>query len=252
MYEVELIREAGLTPGEAKVYLALLELGTSTAGPIIEKSKVSPSFVYNILNSLIGKGLASFVLKEETRHYQAAEPSRILDYLRVRRETLEKNEKRIEDLLPKLLLMQSMAAQNSVALFQGFKGVQTCFERYQLKQKKGDEWLCFGILANQDEKYHSYWKRQHQKRIKEGIAARMLFNTDTPAAVLANRNSYKGCDSRYMPTDVRTPAWFFVYADVTVIFLQSGEFAIEITSAEVAQTFRQYFDDYWKASKKLA
>ena len=42
--EISALREAGLTDGETKIYLALLELGTSTTGPIIEKSKVSDEY----------------------------------------------------------------------------------------------------------------------------------------------------------------------------------------------------------------
>jgi len=64
-------------------------------------------------------------------------------------------------------------------MFQGFTGVQTCFERYQQKLKKGDELLCFGIVSEQNPKYHAYWKRQHQIRIREGIKAHMVFITDS-------------------------------------------------------------------------
>ena len=35
------LKEAGLTDGEIKVYLALLELGSSTTGPVIEKSGIA-------------------------------------------------------------------------------------------------------------------------------------------------------------------------------------------------------------------
>ena len=50
--EISLLKEVGLTEGEAKVYLALLELGASTSGPIVKKSRVSRSIIYNILEKL--------------------------------------------------------------------------------------------------------------------------------------------------------------------------------------------------------
>jgi predicted transcriptional regulator len=250
MYEAELISEADLTPGEAKTYLALLELGSTTAGPIIEKSGVARSFIYNILNSLIEKGLVSYVLKDGTRIYQAAEPSRIVDYMQTRKEQLEKNQEKIQALLPKLMLLQSSAPTTAVSVFAGFKGIQTCFERYQLKLKKGDEYLCYGAYPIQEEKYHTYWKKHHKERIKEGITCRMLFNQGTARSIMLNRNSYKGCDTRYMPTALKTPAWFYIYADVVGIFLQSrSPVAIEIVNEEIATTFRQYFEEFWSASK---
>ena len=36
------LKAAGLTDGEIKVYLALLEIGSSTIGPILEKSGIIP------------------------------------------------------------------------------------------------------------------------------------------------------------------------------------------------------------------
>ena len=78
------LRESGLTDGEIKVYTALLELGASTTGPIIEKSGVAKSIVYQLLDKLTAKGLVSYITKEKTKHYQAAEPNRILDYIEQR------------------------------------------------------------------------------------------------------------------------------------------------------------------------
>jgi sugar-specific transcriptional regulator TrmB len=250
MYEATLVSEAGLTPGEAKTYLALLELGTATAGPIIEKSGVARSFIYNILNALIEKGLASYVLKDKTRHYQAAEPSRIIDYIQKRKQQLEKNQEKMLAVLQKLLLLQASAPTTAVSVFEGFKGIQTCFERYQQKLKPGDEYLCLGIYPVQEEKYHQYWKKHHQQRHKEKITCRMLFNNGTDDKTIQNRNSSPGSQARIMPNKLKTPGWFFIYADVVCIFLQSNEqIAIEIINQEIANTFKQYFEEFWSKTR---
>jgi len=51
------LREIGLTEGEAKAYFALVTLGQSSVGPIVEKSGVTASKVYIILDRLIEKGI---------------------------------------------------------------------------------------------------------------------------------------------------------------------------------------------------
>lgn len=67
-----------------------------------------------------------------------------------------------------------------------------------------------------------------------------------------NRNSYKDSEARYMPFPVKTPAWIMGYKDVTVIGLQSNEgMAIEIINQEIADSFREYFEAFWKISKPL-
>src|SRR3989338_6514101 len=115
------LREAGLTEGEVKVYLALLELGSSTTGPIIEKSHIARSIIYQILEKLMQKGLVSQVIKEKTKYFQAAEPNKILEYIDERREKFEETKKVIENLLPELELKQKLAMKSEVAIYFGYK-----------------------------------------------------------------------------------------------------------------------------------
>ena len=72
---VELLEAIGLTKSEIKVYLALLELGSSTTGPIVEKSGASSSKIYEILEKLIQKGLVGHVIKAGKKHFEAAPPA---------------------------------------------------------------------------------------------------------------------------------------------------------------------------------
>ena len=44
--DTAILEDIGLTNAEIKVYLSLLELGTATAGPIIEKSCLQSSVVH--------------------------------------------------------------------------------------------------------------------------------------------------------------------------------------------------------------
>src|SRR3972149_2344557 len=115
--DISSLREAGLTEGEIKVYLALLELGASTAGPIIEKSKVSRSIIYQLLDKLMEKGLVSYIVKEKTKHFQAAEPNRLFDYIEERAVKLQESKKSVEKLLPQLLLRQRAAKESEARIF---------------------------------------------------------------------------------------------------------------------------------------
>ena len=80
MYEKSL-EQVGLTSGESRVYLALMEIGSSTVGPIAKKSKVAYSKIYDVLERLVEKGLVSYTVKEKTKYFQAVEPARLFDYL---------------------------------------------------------------------------------------------------------------------------------------------------------------------------
>ena len=245
------LKEAGLTDGEIKVYLALIELGLTTIGPILEKSKVTKSIIYRILDRLIQKGLVSYIFKERTKYFQAAQPEKLLDYVEERKKQLDENKNKIQELIPQLLLQQQIAPKSEATIYEGFKGIMTVHDKRFEKLKKGDEYFFFGLPAKQPEYYHAYWKRDHQKREKLGIRCRMLYNSEVDDSVLRNRNSFKLCDARRMPINVDTPAWILGYKNVTVIGLPFTEkpLAFEIINKEVADSFRNYFEWFWKKSK---
>ena len=98
---------------------------------------------------------------------------------------------------------------------------------------------------------HAYWKRDHQERVKKGISCRLLYDQNVTDAILADRNSYSGCDARRMPIPVKTPSWILVYKDTAVIGLPLGEnpLAFEIINKDVAQSFLNYFEWLWKQTK---
>ena len=169
-----------------------------------------------------------------------------------RKQNLEKEINEMGRLLPNLRLLRETLPFTEIQVYEGFQGIKTAFEHYLDKCGKGDERLSFGVYPEQEEKYHKYWQSDHKRRAKLGITDRMLYNKGTDSKILKNRNSYKGGEARYMPSDIKTPAWFFIYADTVGIFLQSPKaIAIEIVNEPIAESFKAYFEDYWKRSKKF-
>src|SRR3989338_6069103 len=244
------LKEAGLTEGEAKVYLALLKLGNSTTGPIIDESKIANSIIYRLLDNLIQKGLASYIIKDKTKYFQAAEPKKILEYIDERKQKLEESKDKIKMILPALLSLGDTNNESSVQLYEGFKGIQTAVEHYYQKAGNGEFIDSWGVYPIQEEKYHLYWQKDHQRRKKFGIKTRILFNQGTEKEILKNRNSYWGCDARYMPIPIKTKAWFLVYKNTVLITLQTGkELCVEIVNQDIADTFKSYFDDLWAKTK---
>jgi hypothetical protein len=119
-----------------------------------------------------------------------------------------------------------------------------------LKLKKGDEYVILGIHYHLGWHKVKYWIQDHERREKEGIRCRLLFNTSTPKDVLKKRNRFRLCDARYMPIDINSPAYFHTYADTTVLHVVSEDpITIEIVNKEIADSFRFYFETFWKKSK---
>ena len=53
-----------------------------------------------------------------------------------------------------------------------------------------------------------------------------------------------------MPTAINTPAWIMGYKEITVIgFPSASPITLEIVNEEIADSFKAYFDAFWKQSK---
>lgn len=247
---MQYLGELGLTEGEAKTYLALLKIGHSSTGKIAKESQVSRSKLYGILDKLEKKGIVSHYESNGVTHFVASEPTKLKQLIVQKEQQLKKIEKKFEDVLPLLQsYYQKHKEEQSVALYQGFKGLITAHEHLYEKLKKGDKYYYLGIPADQPQTHHLYWQRDHKRRIKEGITCKLLFNQDAPKEILENRNSYKGCEAKYLNSNIKTPAYFLIYADVITIAIASiTPIAIEITSKEIAKSFKEYFEEFWKLS----
>src|SRR3989344_2652015 len=137
--EIGVLKDLGLTDGEIRVYLALLEIGNSTAGRIIEKSKISPSKIYDVLNRLIDKGLVSYIIEGKTKHFRAAPPKNILNYIERRENELMQRKNEFRKIIP--LLEAKKKAETSAfnaEIFEGVNGLITVFDMSFEESKKGD------------------------------------------------------------------------------------------------------------------
>ncbi len=248
--DLSALKEAGLTEGEVKVYLALLELGSATTGPIVERSGVARSIIYQLLDKLIQKGLVSYITKAKTKYYEAGQPEKLLEYMDVRERELQASKKKVEQLLPELLLKQELTSHNEANIYLGMQGMITAHEHTYQKLTSGEEYVYLGIPGWQPEPHHLYWQRDHERRAQAGITCRLLFNKDTEDDILDNRNSYEGCESRRMKSDIKTYAGFLIYKDTTVIIIQHPQImAVEIVNQQIADSFKAYFEEFWKDTK---
>ena len=94
------LNQLGLDSHEATIYLELLQLGLTNAGPIVKKTRLHRQLVYDALNRLIDKGLVNFVIKNNRKHFQASSPTKILKLIQEKEESAKK-------ILPELLQLQA-------------------------------------------------------------------------------------------------------------------------------------------------
>ncbi|MBI5803827.1 hypothetical protein HY450_01130 [Candidatus Pacearchaeota archaeon] len=245
---LKILEEIGLTKGEAKVYLTLLKLGETTTGKIIENAQISSGKIYEILDKLIKKGLASYIVKEKTKYFSAASPNRILDYLHEKENEIEKKEQEFLKELPFLLNIEKSGKKSyETNLFKGINGIQTAiFEALDyLEEKEGV--LAMGIISSKKEQFNLLWQRWHGERIKRRIFCKAIFSDD--------KTEYYKAFKKMNFTEVKilrgiTPSAIDIMGERTLIFTY-GEHSscLSIKNQEIAQSFKSFFETLWKTAK---
>ena len=250
--DTEPLRQLGLTEGEIKVYLALVRIGETTSGPLVDESGVSVSKVYQILERLAKKGLVSHIVKRKTKFFKAADPQRLLVLLQEKEAVLQQQETTLKELIPQLHLWTGTAMTTETAqVFDGLKGIQTARERTLNIMKKGDEMWIIGIAKTPYEGVMApYFQEYHKRRYQKGIRCRYLYNEYARKPFGEVSSSYPLSEVRYMKEGLITHAWMEIYADTVTIGINKGKsFSIIIQNQEVANSFKIYAQLLWGMAK---
>ena len=250
--DIRPLQELGLTDGEIKVYVALIKLGETTSGPIGEESKVSMSKVYSILERLSKKGLASHIIKEKTKYFKAADPDRLLVYLKERQDDLKEQEFSLKKIIPELNQFNNTAITNETAqVYDGLRGIQTARERTLKIMKKGDEMWIIGIAKTPYDRLTPYFVEYHKRRYSKGIKCNYLYNEYARKQFGEKSATYPLSQVRYMPEGIITHAWMEIYADTVTIGINTDKpFSVVIQNQQVADSFKVYAKLLWSIAKK--
>ncbi|MBW2990523.1 hypothetical protein KY348_02340 [Candidatus Woesearchaeota archaeon] len=251
---LELLRSIGLTDSEAKVYLALLDLGTSTVGPIADKSRASYSKIYLLLEKLIDKGLATYITKEKTRYFTPTSPKKILEYLDQKKTTLDKLSKEVKDMLPKLeAKLKQSQEEEYVTIYEGHEGLKTVYLESINNLKPGDEILVMGATMGaytQTKQNILLLKKVHTIRQERKIGFRVIFNEEF------RQNKDVEFFKKQKPIQVRfllknTPAGINIQGNrVLIIYWHKEEPKVFLIQSKiVADSFRKYFEVVWEKAK---
>lgn len=242
--EKDVLRDLGFSEREIKVYLALLELGSTTVGPIAAKTRLQHSKVYQTLEKLIDRGLVTFVLKSKTKYFQAEEPKQILSIIK-------EKERNLQEILPKLE-QKIQKAQNpqTAKVYEGYKAIKSMFD---------------SILDELDSKSYYYVFAFKDEYLESPLASRFLRNVH-------QRLSEKKVDDRLIAQESIEKEFKKTYSDIKNIKFKFTKFnfpfglmiinnkiinwiwgerptSIEIVSEQIANQYKKFFLDMWKIAR---
>jgi sugar-specific transcriptional regulator TrmB len=238
---LESLQELGLSNRESICYTSLLELGSSTVGIICKKTQIPSSKIYEILDSLITKGLVSYVIIGKAKHYGATDPKIFLEFIDERKKDFEK-------ILPQLLLKQKFSTKQSVEMFDGQSALFSLFTGLINDAKPNEDYLIFSIDEdNKSDQLNLFFRNLTVRRSEKKLNVKILKNIR-----YYKKEKHTKLKLRY--TKFNLPQGITMFRDVVVLVSvdeKSGSImAIKITSSTYANQLKVFFEELWEQAKE--
>ncbi len=236
----DLLRELGLSVNEAKVYLALLRIGCVSAGKIAEACKLHRTNVYDSLERLEEKGLVSFIMKEETKLFEAADPETF-------KHVLDERRARFDVMLPQLALDKQLGTKATAQVFEGISAWKIAAFNL-LKHKQTIK--TYGVPKNAPELMKHFVDMFHQTRIQKKILMQHLYNENAKERI-KYLNGLQFTEAKYLPLEFDTPVTTTVCGNEVLITHWDADPVtfIRIENAALADVYRKYFDVLYAQGK---
>jgi sugar-specific transcriptional regulator TrmB len=238
----EELQKLGLTRNESEVYLTVLELGSTSAGKVIKKTKLHRNIVYDNLDKLIEKGLVTFVLIRGIKHFEATSPNELKEFIEKQKNEILAKEKLVNQIIPQIAKIKTVSKPQEAAIFKGKKAVKNLLEEMALSKT---DLLIFatgwGLRKTMGNHYFDQW---HLKLRENKVGGRAVLS------IKAKTNDKLPYKLRYLKDEFIQPSSICIYEDKVVTLIWDEEpIAVLIISEKNAESYRAYFEVLWKMAK---
>jgi len=166
MEEQEEFEEIGLTKNESKAYEALVKFGKLTAGETSAKSGVPYSRIYDILESLVHRGIVE-TIPEKTKKFIPSNPEHFLEIIKKKEEKLEKIKEKIKEMKQ----FYDIKEKNPVTMAFGRAGFYKIVKELSKSTK-------YSYSIKWTSEIKPEWIKETKEKLKKGIDVKSLVRKD--------------------------------------------------------------------------
>jgi len=170
---LKILKNLGLEDSEAKVYLALLELGPSTVSEITKKAQITRTLGYHVLEKLGWFGLVNRTSGRGSKiQYSAEHPRNLVQFVKDKKNTWERRVGEVQKDLPKLLDLYKIADKPVVKFQDGINGVKNIY--LETLESKSEILSILDIESWDTSELRQFGKNYNKERSKKQIKERIL------------------------------------------------------------------------------
>jgi len=244
------LKVLGFSEKEARVYLALIELGPSTTTEIARRAKINRTTGYDILESLASQGLVNLIGETKIQKFAAENPEKVIVHLENKIRKEQDRLKQARALLPELLSVYNIKEKPKVRFYEGIDGLKEAFEDTLTAQ---GEILAYAVGADMFRTLgHDYFQKYFEKRKVKGIKVRVIAPDDPGSRAVAMNDKKQLRESLLVPKD----KFYFsvetnIYSNKIMVASWKEKFALIIESEEIANAQRKVFELAWLGAGQL-
>lgn len=234
----------GLTDKEARLYLALLSLGTANVSDTAKQAGVKRPTGYVLLDQMEGKGVVTESKSGKEKLYTPVKPEEL-------KSRLELHLAEFEASLPNLAALVS--AQTGRPQVQVIEGKEKMIEAWYRGVNQPEEILFVSDIDSIDTEFGSFLEDvQIQMRRTQHPYRELVGNTRIG-------RKYARAAKRDLPfrevrlLDQAVGSDVMIYADTvnTSAFRDNNFYVVSIKNQQIADTYRATFEQAWKSAKKI-
>ncbi len=239
---VQELEQLGLNEKQARVYLAVLELGQATALEISRESKIKRSTTYVILDELQEQALIRHIRKGSTTIYEPAEPNVLGEQLTERLDSFSKIKPFLDDLYLK---------QGSKPNVHFYYGLEEFTQLYWKMFRENRQIDFFGVDV---EAFETAIPKQTSDAFVDWLAqgstsAREIVTHDRTSIEWAKRNHGRFHKIRVIDQKYQFASDNAIFGNTLLIASFDVPFAVTIESKDIIQTFRSMFEIMWSIAR---
>ena len=226
---------------EKDVYLALLRIKSATVIQLAKATNLKRTTIYHCLESLIEKGLATKIVKDDKKLYIAEDPKESFDNF------LKERKNAIDLVVPELKNIFGIGTtQPEIKIYRNTSGLQKIFEDIlQCKEKFSRYYLSGTILEELMGK--DFVEKFVEKRIKAGITSLSLraFEKYHPEWEEKSTHVHQLRKVKFLPEQYFIKPYMTIYDNKVVVISREEKMGFIIESKEFAEAQKIIFDMLW-------
>jgi len=235
----EKLVEFGLSEKEAKVYLALMELGEAAVTDIARKARVTRTNTYHLLGALSSYGLVIGEQGDSKTMFRAQKPEKLLSFVREKMHQASNNYKEAESLMPEFKsLYRDPEQKTKIKYFDGIEGIMAVYEDTLTSKSKI---FSYSTSEDRDSVLPGFFHDYYEKKAERGIETESFVSesglTKEQKALLGE---YK-ISAKVLPERFAISSEINIYDNKVAVISLKEKTGFIVEGKETADAFKKMF-----------